>query len=737
MRLFRNALLLSCLSFCQIPVAQSQSWESVHGPPSGEICAIAATDSGTLFLAAGIAGLWRSTDDGVTWDSANTGLDERDVRMVSFQRDGNLYASTYHSLGRGSEILGRLYRSTDDGLHWDPLCLLEGRWGVEPAFREFAVNSKGHIYTVLQTDMSDFVELSTDGGMTWHVGAQIGPGSGSDILNMATDGSDSLYVAGTYFFIVKSADSCTTWRRFSIGSIWDGHRCEVLAVAPNGCLFAGASTPDYGRDQPPELLGVYRVSNDGSELAHLDSTWQPTSFTFTPSGGVYATGTDGAVRRSTDNGDTWIVLRDATAGASTIQCTPRGSLLYGSTANLPELVRSTNGGTTWNAAASPPHISFATALLQTRDSVLWAGNPRGTWSVSGPSNAWTMMYANKYVTPRNTRCLRASGRDSVYAAVEGDSPSSTGGSFVHNLTNTSSYWQLRPAPHTLDLSNTASGLVGTEAGIFAFNPAVPHAWTMREGLKGKFITGIVRNRNDTIFASAKGEGVYRSGNGAATWVLVDSGLTDLEVTSLALDSTGRLYAGTVSGLFTSTNDGGSWTRCAGFPAVAANVVAVTPQGHVYAGTTTGVYCAHSSGDLIWQLQADGLPVTDVRSLAIGVDGYVYAGTYGAGVFRIPVLSDPDAVSSSEALPVTFMLEHNFPNPFNPATVIRYHMPAAGHVRIAVYDLLGRQIRILVDETKAPGRYSVEFNAGDLPSGVYLYQMQSSGFVQVRTMLFVK
>lgn len=80
---------------------------------------------------------------------------------------------------------------------------------------------------------------------------------------------------------------------------------------------------------------------------------------------------------------------------------------------------------------------------------------------------------------------------------------------------------------------------------------------------------------------------------------------------------------------------------------------------------------------------------------------------------------------------------NYPNPFNPETKITYTLPSASSVKITVYDRLGREVVVLVDESQSEGDHSVSFNAGSLPSGVYFYRIKTAGMVEVRKMVFTK
>jgi hypothetical protein len=89
------------------------------------------------------------------------------------------------------------------------------------------------------------------------------------------------------------------------------------------------------------------------------------------------------------------------------------------------------------------------------------------------------------------------------------------------------------------------------------------------------------------------------------------------------------------------------------------------------------------------------------------------------------------------MPKSYALEQNYPNPFNPTSDIRYQISEFGQVRLAVFDLLGREVAVLVNESKAPGTYSARFNANGLSSGTYFYRLQSGNFVETKKMMLMK
>jgi hypothetical protein len=89
------------------------------------------------------------------------------------------------------------------------------------------------------------------------------------------------------------------------------------------------------------------------------------------------------------------------------------------------------------------------------------------------------------------------------------------------------------------------------------------------------------------------------------------------------------------------------------------------------------------------------------------------------------------------VPDDFALDANYPNPFNPATTIRYAVPVSGPVTLRVYDLLGRSVATLIDGPQPAGQHAIRFDAAGLPSGVYVYRFNAGAYREARSMLLVK
>ena len=91
----------------------------------------------------------------------------------------------------------------------------------------------------------------------------------------------------------------------------------------------------------------------------------------------------------------------------------------------------------------------------------------------------------------------------------------------------------------------------------------------------------------------------------------------------------------------------------------------------------------------------------------------------------------------DAVNYEFALEQNYPNPFNPTTSIKYQVASIENVTLAVYNILGRQVAILVNEQKSPGKYEVQFDGSNLSSGMYFYKLTSGEFTQTRKLMLLK
>ena len=161
---------------------------------------------------------------------------------------------------------------------------------------------------------------------------------------------------------------------------------------------------------------------------------------------------------------------------------------------------------------------------------------------------------------------------------------------------------------------------------------------------------------------------------------------------------------------------------------------------------------NSNGSLDNSFGTNGVVTTPIgkssdyaQSVAIQSDKKIIAAGYSFDVTDIDFAlvrytADPATGLEEEntnGVPVAFLLEQNYPNPFNPATTISFNLPKQSHVTLEVYNILGQEVAVLINEVKKAGNFKVQFDASSLPSGIYFYQLNAGEFVQSKKMILLK
>ncbi len=153
------------------------------------------------------------------------------------------------------------------------------------------------------------------------------------------------------------------------------------------------------------------------------------------------------------------------------------------------------------------------------------------------------------------------------------------------------------------------------------------------------------------------------------------------------------------------------------PAGARSMNLVTGPFYLNLGDTAEVTMALVGGIGIDNISSITNLRYNTRYAIASYNYFVQQMTEGAALF-----APPPPPSQPRVLPEHYLLSQNYPNPFNPTTTIKYELPKAAYVRLVVYDILGREVKVLVDEQKEAGNYTVKFDGSDLPSGVYFYRI---------------
>ncbi|MCB0732808.1 MAG: T9SS type A sorting domain-containing protein, partial [Ignavibacteriae bacterium] len=242
------------------------------------------------------------------------------------------------------------------------------------------------------------------------------------------------------------------------------------------------------------------------------------------------------------------------------------------------------------------------------------------------------------------------------------------------------------------------------------------------------------------------KGIYRSDDGGASWSIIKDSLSIMD---LEINSQGDIFAATqLQGIFRSTDNGDSWVKINNGLSDTTKVYCLTisTSEKLYAGTENGVYYSEDKGDS-WNNISEGLKFDQnghiyIHSIAVDSSKYLYVASTD-GVYRsLNPITNIEQSSYSEEMPNNYTLYQNYPNPFNPSTTIKYQIPKnekreMSNVKLIVYDILGKEVAIIVDKNQKPGSYEIEFNGRDLTSGIYFYRLKTSDFVVTKKMILLK
>ena len=164
------------------------------------------------------------------------------------------------------------------------------------------------------------------------------------------------------------------------------------------------------------------------------------------------------------------------------------------------------------------------------------------------------------------------------------------------------------------------------------------------------------------------------------------------------------------------------------------------------GTVNNNVLEYNPTDAIWSTKTS-IPTPRVGLAACFIEGKIYViGGMDISNIRLSKVEayDPsiditgvEEQNNSENTPVDYLLYQNYPNPFNPTTKLSWQLPVGSRQTLKIYDVLGRELATLVNEYKLAGKYEVEFDASNLSSGIYFYQIKAGNFIQTRKMILLK
>jgi hypothetical protein len=291
------------------------------------------------------------------------------------------------------------------------------------------------------------------------------------------------------------------------------------------------------------------------------------------------------------------------------------------------------------------------------------------------------------------------------------------------------------------------------AGVFRAPASFATPWSgYSEGIPSNIAWNInsLTNLDGTLWAGGGSNAMaYRNGTTGTSWQeIAFAAFSPLGTTFLAATMAGpTMHAIGSQGFHRSTDGGTTWTEFdpgAGY--ISTGGFAHTPLGlYAFLGKPVATHLFRlNEDDSSWSQ----VNVDPGQTFAVAAVGNLLYGSRLDGLWKYD-LSPSSAGEMPPGSPATFLLEPNYPNPFNPTTRIGYEVPPVsspslsagnrneGWVRLAVYDLLGQEVAVLVDEPQQAGRHQVTFDGGNLPGGTYVYQLTLGSRAESRRMVLLK
>jgi photosystem II stability/assembly factor-like uncharacterized protein len=730
------------------------------GQPSTPIWEVVVDTSGsvtTLYICAGLAfgsqhgGVYVSDNDGVDFSELSSAFPNDFVLSLAMDKTNT------QVLLSGTDGSG-MYRTTDAGSNWFPVLASQKTRYINFDDLDGAIAYSGNEGTG--------VFKSTDNGVSW-----FSSNAGMSLVNAvaaAVDPSDSNHIYAI-------------WQALNSGG--------VFSTTDGGMSWTPAP------NLPSQRQTAIAVDPVDGNIVYVCNS------------GPWNLGMDDGVYKSTDGGDTWV-----------------NNWAFPDTAELHSV----------SVAPSDPNIIFAggNKWLQPFGTRIWKSTDAGsTWALLYNNDATQFVAVGTIaINPLNPQVVYA-GAQANGSTVIGVLKTADGGStWAESNTGLADLGIMSLA---IDPGDTARILVGTAKGVFISTDCGAN-WTATDSIGYTFSVAV--RPDSIIYAGTLNAGVYRSTDFGVSWTPFNNGISVLNpISYLAIDpshqyrlfaalsnigvyavaDTGactwtaigpfggdvntiaivpsdhqKIFAGTQSGIFKSTDGGAFWEKCAGSPAGEIYIVRSSFSGDtVYAGgngyfrslnggTTfneiilptdpykavtalsidpydplimylglgaqlSGSYChvlKSTDAGSTWEFKCGGLPFAssmEVSSIGINPTNTLklYA-TFGSGFFGTSdfyvsldggeIWTHPVGIHEGQRTKYEvqeLVLGQGQPNPLRSGARIDYQIPKMGRVSLGIYDISGRLVETLVDETREPGLYRVEWDARSQADGTYFARLQ--------------
>jgi len=663
------------------------------------------TESNYVFAGTKDDGLYKSSDSGENWVKSSNGLNDIEINII--QKSGQYLFS-------GTQDSG-IFRSSDNGANW-----ISVNSGLsEKRIISFTVKDN----FILAGTFNSGVFISSDNGMNW-IQSNAGLSTFTVYFLFSDDG---IIYLGSDNGIYKSTNNGNNWINIS-NNLPSGN--EVKAITASGDTILAGTT--YGG-------GVFKSTNGGLNWNQSNSGFPdyPEIFYLKKINNKIFAATGFGVYVSDNSGNTWLPANTGHYYSKNICIAYTGSDIYSATEI--GVFKTTNEGVNWEQKnrGIPPSVPVKSVYTNGND--IFAGTD-GNGIFKSTDNGLNWFHINNG--------LKAFDIESM-VIKDGKFFASTSEGIFKSTDNGESWRSCFPPKLVYTLIKKGNYII---AGICSCSGGGV-VRTSDYGESWEYVTGGLVNPNvnvleqttDKIFAGTS-DGICYSTNFGDEWIVCNTGLPVNNIISSMTVSGDTIYIGTTeNGVFYSVNDTIQWYELSdGLPtAVIINSIK-SFEGNLIASTPIGIYYKPASSNE-WISINNGLYHNDMDAITIK-DNYVFVGSgllARNGMWRRPVTEITSVKKSGNTvIPGDITLYGSYPNPFNSSTVIKFGIPSfnnnsKGNVRLSIFDLLGREVSVIINRRLQPGNYEVRFDSGNLPSGIYFARLSFSGISATTRIIILK
>lgn len=642
-------------------------------------------------------------------------------RKMNFIGGSLSQLNCFEFIDRGTGIAagqnGVIIKTTDAGASWTGKPSNSTMEFIDMAFRDESV---GYLLARDPSQkMNSAVYRTSDGGESWNLVKTV---SRVSLNSLTLIGQSTVTAVGGG--MLRSTDDGTTWQLLI---------CNISYVEMLKTIFFD-DTSGFGI-----LGGTGVVTTDGG----LSWSWRQLSGTSaigeivrTGLNSACAYGSDGTIFKTGDRGQTWQSSGSRYRVGSVAPIDPVNSVAigYDLVRDVPVLLRCENGLPSGRyESAAPVNDLFSVSFSDQNNGA--AAGPNGTLIITTDGgDHWKDYLRGSFFDYLDIPFMGVeSVNDSTVTCISqnGDILRTTDG----GLTWGSQYSDFRTVLNATYFLDEMNGYCVGDEGLILHTADGGVSWSSQANptrlplFAVKFL-----DPQNGIAAGWKGI-ILRTTNGGVDWSPRPSG-TAATLFCIGWQGDRVISAGKPGTIVLSTDGGDNWEEVYSGTIKPLNSISMRSEENAFIVGGGGIILRTTDGGISWLEQLSGTSYdlysvhmqNDTIGTVVGENGIILRTTSG-GMSQ--------NMANFVQLPDVYSLGQNYPNPFNPATKFRFRIASPGLVTLKIYDILGREVRTLLDEFKEPGSYDASWDASDFSSGVYFYRLQSGSFTNVKKMVLMR